>query len=545
MQPSALAKRLFILLFIIVVAFYFYGIGLMPLVGPDEPRYAQVAREMFLRNDLITPTLGGRTWFEKPALLYWLMIAGYKLFGINEFAARFGSAICGLLTILAVWILTRHYERSQHSELAGLSWWSTMAAATSFGLIVFSHGATFDIAVTMTLTWAFAFYFLHDQARSINRRRLLVIGFYAAIGLSLLAKGLIGIVIPAGVIGLYHLLARKRPSRELLLSVIWGFPISLLVAAVWYGPVISRHGWTFINDFFIQHHFARYVSDKYQHPQRIYFYIPMILMLTVPWTSFLIDAFARFRLRKFSGANSAPELSLFAASWILFPLVFFSFSGSKLPGYLLPVVPAAAVLIGERMTRLTSGEGARWPIIGTGLIAVALAVGGIYYAANSGMPLLRSAILVSLPILIAGLFAVIFSRLKTAALLTVAFGSVLTLGLVVRFVAVDVAQRQSAKDLLAIADSRGFAGLPLFIRRDDRSPEFYANERVVYGSDGEPARLEAISDMVQETTRRGTPILVLVPLEHLDQYKNPNYVEIIGDNGTVAMLVTKVVNRKS
>ena len=505
----------------------------MPLVGPDEPRYAQVAREMFLRNDLITPTLGGRTWFEKPALLYWLMIVGYKLFGVNEFAARFGPAICGVLTILAVWILTRNYERSRHSELAGLSWWSTMVAATSFGIIVFSRGASFDIVITMTLTWALTLFFLHEHARTTKSRRLLLVGFYAAVGLSLLAKGLIGIVIPAGVIGVYHLLARKRPSRELLVSVIWGFPISLLVAAIWYGPVISRHGWTFINDFFIQHHFARYVSDKYQHPQRIYFYIPMILMLTVPWTSFLIDAFARFQFRK-------AALNLFAASWILFPLVFFSFSGSKLPGYLLPVVPAAAILIGERMTRLTSGERARWPIIVTGLIAVALAVGGTYYASKAGMPSMRSAVLVSMPILIAGLFAVIFSRLKTAALLTVAFGSVLTLGLVVRFVAVDVAQRQSAKDLLAIADRRGFAGLPIFIRRDDRSPEFYANERVVYGSDGEPARLEAISDMVQETTRRGKPIIVLVPLEHLDQYRNPNYVEIIGDNGTVALLVTKV-----
>lgn len=412
-----------------------------------------------------------------------------------------------------------------------------MAAATSFGIIVFSRGASFDIVITMTLTWAFTLFFLHEHTRTTKHRRLLLVGFYAAVGLSLLAKGLIGIVIPAGVIGLYHLFARKRPSRELLVSVIWGFPISLLVAAAWYGPVISRHGWTFINDFFIQHHFARYVSDKYQHPQPIYFYIPVILMLTVPWTGFLIDALARLRLRV---AQPAVALSLFAASWILFPLGFFSFSGSKLPGYLLPVVPAAAILIGERMTRLTSGERARWPIIVTGLIALVLAVGGTYYASEAGMPSMRNAILVSVPILIAGLFAVIFSRLKTAALLTVAFGSVLTLGLVVRFVAVDVAQQQSAKDLLTIADSRGFAGLPIFIRRDDRSPEFYANERVVYGSDGEPARLEAISVMVQETTRRGKPILVLVPLEHLDQYKNPNYVEIIGDNGTVALLVTKM-----
>ena len=513
----------------------------MPLVGPDEPRYAQVAREMFVRGDLITPTLGGHTWFEKPALLYWLMISAYKIFGVTEFAARFGTALCGLLTIVAVSILTRNFERS-NAESTGLSWWSTMAAATCFGMIVFSRGATFDIVVTMTLTWAFTFYFLHEGARSLKNKRWLLIGFYAAVGLSLLAKGLIGIVVPSGVIGLYHLIQRRWPSRELLVSVLWGFPVSLLIAAVWYGPVISRHGWTFINDFFIQHHFARYVSDRYQHPQRVYFYIPMLLMLTVPWTGFVIDAFAHLRFGKYNVRNVSTSLNVFAASWIIFPLVFFSFSGSKLPGYLLPAIPAAAILIGERMMRLSSGTGSRWPVIVSGVIAVALAGGGIDYAFSSGAVSVRTAALISLPILLAGLFAVMGSRFVTAALLAVAFGSILTLGLVVRFVAVEFAQRQSTKQLLALADARGFASAPLFIRRDDRSPEFYASSRVVYGSDGEPERLEAIKDIVAETKRRGERILVLVPLENLNQYKNPTYIEIVGDNGTNALLATKIVN---
>ena len=81
MQPLTLAKRVWLLLFLAVIAFYFYGLGHMPFVGPDEPRYAQVAREMFLRGDLITPTLGGHTWFEKPPLLYWMMMVSYRLFG--------------------------------------------------------------------------------------------------------------------------------------------------------------------------------------------------------------------------------------------------------------------------------------------------------------------------------------------------------------------------------------------------------------------------------------------------------------------------------
>jgi 4-amino-4-deoxy-L-arabinose transferase-like glycosyltransferase len=406
-------------------------------------------------------------------------------------------------------------------------------------MIVFSRGASFDIVITMTLTWAFALFFLYEQAASSKNKRLLLIGFYAAVGLSLLAKGLIGIVIPAGVIGLYHLIARKRPSRELILSLFWGFPISLLVAAVWYGPVISRHGWHFIDDFFVQHHFARYVSDKYQHPQRIYFYIPMILMLTMPWTGFLIDAFARLRFRKADVTNPAVSLNLFAASWIIFPLVFFSFSGSKLPGYLLPAIPAAAILIGERMTRLTADAESRWPIIASGVIALLLAGAGIYYSFTFGMPAVRTSLLISLPILVAGLFAVILARLKTAAMMAIAFGSILTLTLVVRFVSVDFAQRQSAKQLLAIAATRGFGSAPLFIRRDDRSPEFYASNQVVYGADGEPARLEELSDMIAETRRRGERVLVLVPVEYLNQYGSKQ-VEIIADNGTHALLATRL-----
>src|SRR5215510_11285635 len=93
-----LAKRVWTLLFLAIAALYLYGLGVLPLVGPDEPRYAEVAREMLARRDLITPTLGGLPWFEKPPLLYWMMMASYRVFGANEFAARLGPAICGLLT---------------------------------------------------------------------------------------------------------------------------------------------------------------------------------------------------------------------------------------------------------------------------------------------------------------------------------------------------------------------------------------------------------------------------------------------------------------
>jgi 4-amino-4-deoxy-L-arabinose transferase and related glycosyltransferases of PMT family len=122
-----------------------------PLLGPDEPRYAQVAREMFLRGDYVTPTLGGHTWFEKPALLYWMEIAAFKIFGVSEWSARLGPAICGLLTIAAIWMLARKVElATTNQDWPGYASWTALIAASCLGLIGFSRGASFDIVITMT-----------------------------------------------------------------------------------------------------------------------------------------------------------------------------------------------------------------------------------------------------------------------------------------------------------------------------------------------------------------------------------------------------------
>ncbi|HVE58855.1 MAG TPA: glycosyltransferase family 39 protein, partial [Pyrinomonadaceae bacterium] len=103
------ANLIWLIFAILIVAVYFIGLTI-PLLGPDEPRYSEVAREMFLRGDWITPTLGGFDWFEKPALLYWLQIAAYKIFGVSEFSARFGSALFGLGTVLSLWVLGRKWS---------------------------------------------------------------------------------------------------------------------------------------------------------------------------------------------------------------------------------------------------------------------------------------------------------------------------------------------------------------------------------------------------------------------------------------------------
>ena len=479
MHPSALAKRLYILLFIVIIAFYFYGLGSLPLLGPDEPRYAQVAREMFLRGDLITPTLGGHTWFEKPALLYWLMMAAYKVFGVNEWSARFGPALCGLLTIAAVWWIGRAAERTS-DDAQDFSFWSTLVAASSLGLIVFSRAASFDVVITMTTTWALAFFLLHLLKQ--QRANRFLVGFYVFIGLSLLAKGLVGIVIPFGVVGLYYVFRRQWPDKHLLLSLLWGVPLSIAVSAIWYGPVIARHGWSFVDEFFIQHHFARYVSNKYHHPQPIYFYPAIILMLAVPWSPFLITALAKIRTWVWRGADSLSVVRVFVLAWLTMPIVFFSFSGSKLPGYILPSLPAAAFLITDHLlhskSRWIPGPTSRLAIFGSTLIFVAV---------------------------------------------------------VLIFAAPRVAQRESVRDLLLLADARGYANAPVLAQRsDDRSAQFYAYDRVIYNAEGEPITFDEVT--LEQARAIGARLVVLIPAEYIEDFRGAPNIEILGDNGRIAIL---------
>jgi 4-amino-4-deoxy-L-arabinose transferase-like glycosyltransferase len=463
LHPSALAKRVYFLI-IIIIAFYLYGLGALPLLGPDEPRYAQVAREMFLSGDLITPTLGGHTWFEKPALLYWMIVASFKIFGVNEWSARLGPAICGLLTILAVWLVGREVD-------FGL--WSPVVTASCLGLIVFSRAASFDVVITMTTTWSLAFFLLHE----LRRKRLLLAGFYAFVGLSLLAKGLVGVVIPFGVVGVYYLLRRSSPARSVWLSFLWGVPLTLAVSAIWYGPVIAKHGWTFIDEFFIQHHFARYVSNKYHHPQPIYFYPVIILMLALPWSVHLISALAKVRKWEWRGDDSLSIVRIFSLAWLLLPLVFFSFSGSKLPGYVLPVLPGAALLVSDRLTFVRN---AKCPLLIAGVTLVAVLV-------------------------------------------------------VLNFFAAPYARRESVRDLLLLADAHGYANAPVLAQRsDDRSAEFYAYGRVVYTANGEPLTFDEIS--VDEARARGGRFVVFIPVEYVENFRGAPAIEIIGDNGKTAVL---------
>jgi 4-amino-4-deoxy-L-arabinose transferase-like glycosyltransferase len=541
-----LARRAWVLFFLAAAAFYLYGLGHLPLVGPDEPRYAQVAREMYLRGNWVTPTLGGHTWFEKPALLYWMMMASYRLFGVSEWAARLGPALSGLLTVFLIYWAGRCRERAQRAESEtgeGTGLWSGVALASSAGMIVFSRAASFDIVVTCTMTAALACFFVAEIETRARRRRWLLAGFYAAIGASLLAKGLVGIVIPCGVVGLYYLLRREWPRKTLFLSALWGIPLALVVAASWYAPVIARHGWTFVDEFFIQHHFARFVSNKYHHPQAFYFYLPIMLMLALPWIAFLVAELARARHWRWRDASVESKSNVFALAWLVAPVLFFSVSQSKLPGYVLPALPGAMLLVGERLSRYVRGEGGEGLMRITGAILLVLSLAGIGYAARTREPTIACALISVAPLIITGLLA-IFWRMKRALRVELICGAMfISIALILNCAVDRISHRDSVRDLMEMAERRGYAHEPVFyMLTDDRTGEFYAGGRLGYKADGEPFRFDGADEVAGAARQRGGSALVFVPTKWANQLTEYSVIEteIIGSNGVLTLAAIRV-----
>lgn len=500
-----------------VVFFYLYGLS-VPFVGPDEPRYAQVAREMFERGDFVTPTLGGFLWFEKPALLYWLEIASFHVFGVSEFAARFFPALFGLGIILALWIIgSRTGETISGTESAdslnsALSGRVALFASATLGIIVFARGASFDIVLTFPMTAALVGFFVYDRAAESGGRYVGLAAFYFFVGLSLLAKGLVGAIFPFAIIGSYFLLSMRLPRRDFLISLIWGGILSAAVASPWYVPMYLRHGWRFIDEFFIQHHFQRYTSNKFQHPQPFHFFLWVLPLMTIPWLPFFLGGVWSFlknfitgmsrpgtedasavsdgESAQFRGGKPAPLL-VFAFAWMAVPLVFFSFSGSKLPGYILPAVPAAIIISAVYSMRFTANRPRRKTLI--------------HFTAAATFLIVLALIHFALP----------------------------------RFAADD-----SVKGLIAAADSRGYAesNVAGFLTVSHNA-EFYAAGRLLRMDDGKQRRFIDPSEIVDEIrSDGGRALLVLVPREHLRHILQSNLLasEVLGENAELAIVAVSL-----
>jgi 4-amino-4-deoxy-L-arabinose transferase-like glycosyltransferase len=361
-------KDLGVLLLLFGVALFQF-LGRIPLLEPDEGRYAEIPREMLEKGDFITPYLNHVKYFEKPPLLYWLNSLSFSIFGQNEFAARFFPALCGLLGIL----LTYHVGRKVYGRREGFL--AAVVLGTSVGYIAQSRMNIIDIPLTLCMTATLGFFLLAVQEGE-KRKDLYYYLFYISAALAVLAKGLIGIVLPGGVIALYVVLVRKwRIFREMRL--VTGGMIFLLIAVPWF-VLVSLKNPEFARFFFIHEHFERFLTKVHGHYQPPWYFIPVLLGCMFPWSLFL-PAVIR---RAWSQRRRADEsTTLFIAIWALVIFTFFSLSDSKLMPYILPVFPAVALLAGKTLSAFMEDgfRKARMDAYVTALFAFLLGLGTFLY----------------------------------------------------------------------------------------------------------------------------------------------------------------------
>jgi 4-amino-4-deoxy-L-arabinose transferase-like glycosyltransferase len=362
-----------------LVILWFGTLDYRRLADPDEGRYAEIAREMVASGDWITPRLNGLKYFEKPALQYWATAAAFRAFGATEGVARLWPALTGLLAIVAM-------------TLAALRLWGRDAAIAS-GLVLAGcvwfmgggHVLTLDMGVTgfMSLTLASFLIAQRDTASPAARRYGMWLA-WAAMGLAVLSKGLIGVVLPGAILTLYIVWQRDW-QRLKQLQIGAGLVIFLAITLPWFITVSLRNP-EFAQFFFIHEHFQRYTTDISHRVQPWWYFLPLLLAGTLPWISLLPGAL-RLALTRVAGDFQPQRLLLL---WAGFICVFFSVSDSKLPLYILPVFPALAPLLARYALKLPRAVLARHLLFAAaigaliGLIGGALALG--WQSQNKGVP---------------------------------------------------------------------------------------------------------------------------------------------------------------
>jgi 4-amino-4-deoxy-L-arabinose transferase-like glycosyltransferase len=337
-RASATPRGLALLVVGGLLALYFWGLAGVPLLHPDEGRYAEVPREMLATGDFVTPRLDGVLYFEKPPLHYWAVAAGLALLGTDELAVRLPGALLGLAGLALAYLL----GRSCSGRRAGA--WSAVVLGTSPLYVAMAHLSAPDMAVSFfigaTLT---CFWFAH-RAAGRGGELFLWWGVFVSSALAVLAKGLIGVLIPGAVVVLYLALCGGWGG---LRRVPWisGTLMFLALAAPWHVLMALRHP-DFLSFYFVHEHFLRYATRVTGRWQPVWFFLPVLLVGSLPWCGFLPSVVRHYRPEQgWRPRSLAPEL-VFFGGWGLLVVVFFSLSSSKLIPYILPALLPFAVLTG-------------------------------------------------------------------------------------------------------------------------------------------------------------------------------------------------------
>ena len=521
---------------LLLVAFcgflFFYGLGAFGLLGADEPRYAQVAREMLDRSDWVTPTLQGKPWLEKPVLYYWQAMLSFRAFGITDQAARLPAAFDAAMLIAAIYFFLRRFRPG--SELDG-----PLITASCAGVIGFAHAAATD----MPLTAGFAIALLAWYAWYESRQHIYLAAFYISLALGTLAKGPVAPALSAVIIFLF--VAVKRDWRAIP-RTLWipGIALYLAVMLPWYIAVQLRNP-EFFHFFILEHNLARFSQDVYHHREPFWFYLPVFLLAMMPWTLVLILAVAeRARLIWSEGkdeeAFSSPEDSwpLFLLIWMLVPILFFSASQSKLPGYILPAVPAGALLVAEYLAARLGEEKKLSPLFAA---AHGVVCGLLIFAALSAASIaINHHLLWGTGTYVAAAIAAVFALGISAALLSRAglrllrpatmIAVVVSVGAVIRFAEPVIGATQSARPIAESIQAFSHEPVPIVLyhinRVQEYGLEFYLNRPAQpYESGNVPAAAHVLvaaqgtqSQVAQLVPGRRVSYLTSIPEQKLDLY---------------------------
>ncbi len=435
------------------VLFFFFRLGSFGLLGADEPRYAQVAREMLQRSDWVTPVLYGHNWLEKPIAYYWGAVVSFKMLGISDAAARIPSALVATLLVFVVYLVVGRVRTAAREDAA-------LMVASSALFLGMARAASTDMMLSAPFGIAMLCWYAYEERaiESAPVSRLWLIASYAALGVAALAKGPIAPFLALAILAAYSLL-RRDPGvfrRALWIPGILAF---FAVAAPWYVMVQHRTP-EFFRVFILEHNLGRFGSNMFRHKQPFWYYIPVVLIGTAPWTFFVASAFVAgvrgwWSDRKRT-AREQDGFTLFLLLWAVVPVAFFSISQSKLPAYILPAIPPFLILAADWIQ--TEAEGSeRMPFWLAGAHAVLL-------SALAAVLLMTPSLILKVPatpkaMLIGGLFgSVVFvgvvasllirgwSMIRFATLLPM----VLYISFILRVLAPTIDATQSSRPVVAL-----------------------------------------------------------------------------------------------
>jgi len=372
-QSSALHPGKILLLLLIYALLWFGTLNYRHLIPSDEGRYAEMAREMLVTGDWVTPRYNGYKYFEKPPLQVWATAITFQVFGIGDWQARLWSALTGFLTILAIGFTgTRIYN-------ARAGWLAAVVLASSPMWVISGHFNSLDMGLSAFLVAALCSLLFAQTTDNKSSSRNWMWICWVFMALATLSKGVIGAVIPAMVLIAYSISTWdwKIWTRLRLLS---GLILFLLITTPWFVLVAQRNP-EFLEFFFIHEHLQRFTQDAHSRTGPIYYFVPLLLIGILPWALQIPGSIAQAwqeRRREFSSG-------WLLVCWSVMIFAFFSVSHSKLPGYIIPIFPALALLIGNRLDHLlghTNSMAMSWKMQTLGFALLACI--GFFFLAEIG-----------------------------------------------------------------------------------------------------------------------------------------------------------------